>query len=276
MLLREVWHSHISRNIYKFEGWRTLFKGLGPNLCSFVPESAIGFYAYGNSKRILADTFNHGQESTGVHLSAASFSGIATETCTNPLWVIKTRLQLDKDRSSLSGGKIQRMYKGSWDCAVNILHNEGVRGLYRGLAVSYLGVSEFVMQWVLYERMKLALRIGGESKEAAGRARRLDSSLEWGGKLGAAAASKLVAAVIAYPHEASLLHLIHRVEHSYCCETGHTNPPQTTTSRKRQVEIYRLHSMLQNCLETRRSCRAIRRFVPSFVEGRPWSSDIVR
>jgi hypothetical protein len=34
---------------------------------------------------------------------------------------------------------------------LDIVRHEGIRGLYRGLSASYLGVSEGVIQWVLYE-----------------------------------------------------------------------------------------------------------------------------
>ena len=34
---------------------------------------------------------------------------------------------------------------------LDILKKDGIRGLYRGLSASYLGVSEGVIQWVLYE-----------------------------------------------------------------------------------------------------------------------------
>lgn len=141
---------------------------------------------------MLAEIFNHGHESAAIHMCAAALSGIATETCTNPLWVVKTRLQLDRERSTGLG----RVYKGSWDCAKQILKSEGVPGLYRGLTLSYLGVSEFVLQWMLYERMKLAC---GISKEMASPSS--SSPSEWFGILGAAGLSKLIAATIAYPHE---------------------------------------------------------------------------
>jgi hypothetical protein len=35
--------------------------------------------------------------------------------------------------------------------ALGIVRTEGITGLYRGLSASYLGVTEGVIQWVLYE-----------------------------------------------------------------------------------------------------------------------------
>jgi len=101
------------------------------------------------------------------------------------------------------------MYTGSWDCAKCIVRYEGISGLYRGLTLSYLGVSEFVLQWVLYERMKLAL---GMSRETGGAIDIVHngpkSSSEWVGTLGAAALSKLIAATVAYPDEVRLSHFL--------------------------------------------------------------------
>src|SRR5690606_22102582 len=97
--------------------------------------------------------FNNGQESSMVHLFAAAAAGIATSTATNPIWMVKTRLQLDKEAASSVGGRRIRQYKNSLDCTMQILRQEGIAGLYRGLTASYLGVAESTMQWVLYERM---------------------------------------------------------------------------------------------------------------------------
>ena len=35
-----------------------------------------------------------------------------------------------------------------------IFREEGIRGFYKGLTASYLGVTEGTIQWVLYERLK--------------------------------------------------------------------------------------------------------------------------
>lgn len=41
---------------------------------------------------------NSGHESPLVHLTAAAFAGIVTATATNPIWVVKTRLQLESQQ----------------------------------------------------------------------------------------------------------------------------------------------------------------------------------
>jgi solute carrier family 25 protein 33/36 len=190
-------------SIHKVEGWRALFKGLGPNLIGVVPARAINFYTYGNGKRIISEHFNHGQQAAWVHLCAAATAGIVTGTATNPIWVIKTRLQLDKNQAAQAGSPIYaRRYKNSLDCFTQTVRHEGIRGLYRGLSASYLGVSESTLQWVLYEQMKMSLARRKDRILATGNPMTWwDETVDLSGKLGAAGSAKLFAAVITYPHE---------------------------------------------------------------------------
>lgn len=189
-------------SIHKIEGWKALFKGLGPNLVGVVPARAISFYTYGNGKRIISQTFNNGKEAAWVHLCAAATAGIVTGTATNPIWVVKTRLQLDKSRAESSGLQSTRQYRNSLDCTMQTVRQEGIRGLYRGLSASYLGVTESTLQWVLYEQMKLYLSNRQAELIASGRkSTAWDQTIDWSGKLTAAGSAKLFAAVLSYPHE---------------------------------------------------------------------------
>ncbi|KAI9749834.1 MAG: hypothetical protein M1815_002257 [Lichina confinis] len=191
-------------SIHRVEGWRALFKGLGPNLTGVVPARAINFYTYGNGKRLIGKHFNDGRESAWVHLCAAASAGIVTGTATNPIWLVKTRLQLDKSQAERVTGstRLHRRYKNSLDCVRQVLRQEGVAGLYRGLSASYLGVSESTIQWVLYEQMKMYMaRRERISVDDGRRSTAWDRALGWGGKLGAAGTAKLFAAVATYPHE---------------------------------------------------------------------------
>lgn len=189
-------------SVHRVEGWRALFKGLGPNLVGVVPAKAISFYAYGNGKRIISENFNQGKEAAWVHLCAAASAGIITGAATNPIWLVKTRLQLDRSNAAKLGHGSTRLYKNSLDCVSQTLRREGIGGLYRGLSASFLGVSEVTLQWVLYEQMKLHIKERESSVVASGRSlSNWDQVLGWTGKVGAAGGAKLFAAIVTYPHE---------------------------------------------------------------------------
>lgn len=191
-------------SVHRIEGWRALFKGLGPNLIGVVPARSINFFVVGNGKRIIAEHGNNGVESAWVVLCAAALAGIVTSTVTNPIWLIKTRLQLDKNIVEKTGGVASRRYKNSLDCIRQVVRNEGITGLYKGMSASYLGVTESTLQWVLYEQMKKALERREDRILASGRPKTLwDKTVEWTGNIGAAGSAKLVAALGTYPHEVS-------------------------------------------------------------------------
>ena len=189
-------------SIHRSEGWQALFKGLGPNLTGTVPAKCINFYAYGNGKRIISQRLNSGYEAAWVHLCAAANAGIITSTVTNPVWLVKTRLQLDRNRAEYTGTLSNRQYKNSWDCFKQTVRSEGIKGLYRGLSASYLGATETTMQWVLYEQMKLLLsrremRLMTSGKEPS----YWDITVSWTGKFAGAGIAKTFATLITYPHE---------------------------------------------------------------------------
>ncbi|KAF2453068.1 mitochondrial carrier protein-like protein rim2 [Lineolata rhizophorae] len=195
----------------RVEGWRGLFRGLGPNLVGVVPARSINFYAYGTGKRVYSRALDEEQESALVHALSAVTAGLVTGTATNPIWLIKTRLQLDKElhprrhSPGRPGAAVDgpRQYRNALDCLVKVVRTEGVAGLYRGLSASYLGVSESTLQWVLYEQMKAASRRREARIERAGGEMTVVDRAVGGkaGEVGAAGAAKLVAALLTYPHE---------------------------------------------------------------------------
>ena len=71
------------------------------------------------------------------------------------------------------------------------MREEGIRGFYKGLSASYLGVTEGTIQWVLYERFKkLSIAIDGQKGVPP-----------WFGILTGAGSAKLITTMITYPHE---------------------------------------------------------------------------
>lgn len=230
------------------EGPRALFRGLGPTLVGVIPARSINFYTYGNGKTLIAERFNGGKETSLVHLSAAALAGLVTATATNPIWVVKTRLQLDsrrnekaaaspkpteapaKPRPAPAGSSTARAgvahfsttaairskkslgafgepaffhaskaasgpSMNSMQMTLSIVRKEGIKGLYKGMSASYLGVAEGTIQWVLYERLK-KLGVDNIASESSGKVSSKLSSM-----VGAAGVAKLVASLITYPHE---------------------------------------------------------------------------
>ncbi|KAJ7317594.1 hypothetical protein JRQ81_003756 [Phrynocephalus forsythii] len=178
------------RTMLEKEGVHSLFCGLGPNLIGVAPSRAIYFAAYSGAK----DQFNtiFVPESKKVHMLSAACAGVTSSTLTSPIWVVKTRMQLE------ARAKGEKCTSGL-QCAVHIYYREGLRGFYRGITASYAGVSETIIHFVIYEALKQQLR---EHKQLLSPSLPLSPSVvDFCGLMAAAAVSKTCASCIAYPHE---------------------------------------------------------------------------
>ncbi|KAM6439271.1 solute carrier family 25 member 33-like isoform 1-T1 [Rhynochetos jubatus] len=178
------------RAILEKEGMRSLFRGLGPNLVGVAPSRAIYFAAYSGVKERLNAVLV--PESKKVHMLSAACAGVASATLTNPIWLVKTRMQLEaRAKGEAASNALQ--------CAVRVYHAEGLRGFYRGVTASYAGVSETIIHFVIYEALKQQLRNGRHSLSPP--LTLSPNSHDFFGLMGAAAISKTCASCIAYPHE---------------------------------------------------------------------------
>ncbi|XP_018577340.1 mitochondrial carrier protein Rim2 isoform X2 [Anoplophora glabripennis] len=172
------------RHIIQHEGPMALFKGLGPNLVGVAPSRAVYFCTYSQAK-VFWNSFLPA-DSPIVHVCSASCAGFMASTLTNPIWFVKTRLQLDLTRNSdvTAMQVVRRIYATS-----------GILGFYKGITASYMGISETIVHFVIYEAIKAELM--------AHRSHVTDekSSKDFLEFMMAGAISKTVASCIAYPHE---------------------------------------------------------------------------
>lgn len=173
------------RSVAMQEGVGGLWSGVGATIIGVLPSRAIYFSTYHRGKAVLAESTGLLDSDPRVHLGAACLAGAATCTATNPIWMVKTRMQLQARSGT---------YTSSLDCLRKIVAEEGIRGLYKGLAASYIGVAESTLQWVIYENLKGRIAVHN-SNDADG------LSSHWMEYFGAAASAKLIAAIVWYPHE---------------------------------------------------------------------------
>lgn len=87
----------ICKEIYRVDGIKGFYRGLKPMIVGIIPTRAIYFWSYNSAKNMFNQTLNMPISSPFTHLSSAFAAGIASNTITNPLWLVKTRYQLLAD-----------------------------------------------------------------------------------------------------------------------------------------------------------------------------------
>ena len=144
-----------TRDILRNEGVRALYQGLSSSILGSSISWGLYFFMYDSSKNYFQ---KHGfvardGQITGLGLIMSSLNaGVVTCLVTHPIWLIKTRLQLQQRGVVISG---QPVYKGTIDAAWKIATTEGIgRGLYVGLAPSLCLISHGAIHFVCYDLLK--------------------------------------------------------------------------------------------------------------------------
>ncbi|XP_027982178.1 calcium-binding mitochondrial carrier protein SCaMC-3 isoform X3 [Eumetopias jubatus] len=177
-------------------GMRSLWRGNGINVLKIAPESAIKFMAYEQIKRAI-----RGQQET-LHVQerfvAGSLAGATAQTIIYPMETLKNRWLQQYSHDSADPGipvllacgtvsstcgqiasyplalvrtrmQAQASIEGAPQLSMlgllrHILSQEGVWGLYRGIAPNFMKVIPAVsISYVVYENMKQALGVTSRS-----------------------------------------------------------------------------------------------------------------
>ncbi|KAM7532765.1 hypothetical protein Aperf_G00000129627 [Anoplocephala perfoliata] len=212
---------HCMLEVGQTEGCRALFKGLLPTLIGVLPSRCIYFCAYHEGQKFFQQFFPEGH--SAVFMLAAGCGSITASTATNPIWYVKTRLQLDS-RPHSSPVTVLSVIRSTWQ-------EYGFRGFYRGISASYVGSVETAINFMVYENLKGGLLSWGQRRSRQAESASGDDNESWdecageegesswqqnrgtqgGSKLNAnsdmllcmcaSAFSKFVAISLAYPHE---------------------------------------------------------------------------
>ncbi|PPD97209.1 hypothetical protein GOBAR_DD05771 [Gossypium barbadense] len=204
------------QHIIKTEGLKGLYRGLSPTIIALLPNWAVYFTVYEQLKGLLASHDNNSAQLTiGENMVAAAGAGAATAIVTNPLWVVKTRLQdimrrtvrmliafnhieVFNPRKDFWEVLTQGMrtsvvpYTGVLSALRRIVHEEGLRGLYSGVLPSLAGISHVAIQFPAYEKIKSYMAKKGNT--TVDRLSPSDVAI-------ASSISKVLASIMTYPHE---------------------------------------------------------------------------
>ncbi|KAM7250448.1 hypothetical protein ACFE04_022331 [Oxalis oulophora] len=138
---------HAVLTIARSEGLRGLYAGFAPAVIGSSVSWGLYFYFYGRAKQRYS---RNGEEklSSGLHLASAAEAGALVCLCSNPIWLVKTRLQLQNPLHQT------RPYTGFYDAFRTILREEGVAALYKGIAPGLFLVSHGAIQFTAYEELR--------------------------------------------------------------------------------------------------------------------------
>lgn len=166
----------------------TLYRGLTPNLTGNALSWASFFFFKTRFEDLLMLARGSERPTPSDYFVASALGGAATSFISNPIWVVKTRM-LASDKGSKGA------YPSMWSGFRTIYSTEGVRGLYRGLGVSMIGVSHGAVQFAVYEPAKRVYfarrkRMGSDNGRMTTEATVLISSV-----------SKLIAGAVTYPYQ---------------------------------------------------------------------------
>jgi len=153
-----------------------------------MPNWAVYFTVYDNLKTILGHMTSRPETEPFIHIASAMVAGAVTNTVVTPFWVAKTRLITQITKISTQEVK----YTSTLNTIYTIFKEEGMAGLYSGFIPSLLGLTHVAIQFPLYEHFKLKL---------AEKNRTTPSQLSSKELIIASSVSKIIASIIAYPHE---------------------------------------------------------------------------
>jgi solute carrier family 25 folate transporter 32 len=176
-----------------FDGELLLLVGL----CLLIPLDAHGqttfcrisshtVTIYDDLKRRAAYEYPHIHPAV-IHMGSAVAAGGVADSFANPMFVVRTRLQTESlhDMANHAPSHKPATIRAT---VVSLLKEGGPKIFYRGMSANLLGLSHVAIQFPVYERLKATLKQQKQHESA------LDLIV-------ASSVSKMIAGVVAYPHE---------------------------------------------------------------------------
>ncbi|CAG8476367.1 9011_t:CDS:2 [Ambispora gerdemannii] len=135
--------------IYKTEGGiYALYRGLSPTLMGVAPYVALNFHSYEVLRKFFTPE-NKSSPSVSHKLLCGALAGTFAQTITYPLDVLRRRMQVTGMKA------VGYHYKSTWDALTQVINQEGIRGLYKGMIPNYLKVAPAIsVSFVTYEACK--------------------------------------------------------------------------------------------------------------------------
>lgn len=146
-----------AKKVFRREGTLAFYKGYVPNILGIIPYAGIDLAVYETLKNTWLQ--RHQSESADPGVLVLLCCGTVSCTCgqlaSYPLALVRTRMQAAASMASVGDAPVTMV-----GLFRSIVRQEGLLGLYRGLAPNYMKVIPAVsISYVVYENLKQALGV---------------------------------------------------------------------------------------------------------------------
>mmetsp|Transcript_52821 Transcript_52821/g.78918 ORF Transcript_52821/g.78918 Transcript_52821/m.78918 type:complete len:347 (-) Transcript_52821:154-1194(-) len=198
----------VVRTVIRHEGALGLYAGLSPAVIGSAVSWGGYFFIYEDVRHRYAhwryDTIesnNYKEKLTALdNFGLACFSGAIMVGLTNPIWLIKTRMQLQmKTAASHVEGATKDPYKGVLHAARTIVREEGFLSLYKGAGAALLLTTHGGVQFMAYEFLRKHFHFTFTKAKRDPNKTLMERFQLSTGYLTMGAISKIIASTVTYP-----------------------------------------------------------------------------
>ncbi|CAA2981424.1 mitochondrial substrate carrier family P [Olea europaea subsp. europaea] len=149
------------KKVLKHDGVSGFYKGNGASVLRIVPYAALHFMTYEQYRSWILSNYSTLGTGPVVDLLAGSAAGGTAVLCTYPLDLARTKLayQVTDTRGNLQRGSrslhARPEYSGIKNVIQTVYKEGGVRGLYRGIGPTLIGILPYAgLKFYVYEELK--------------------------------------------------------------------------------------------------------------------------
>jgi len=136
------------------QGIMGLYNGFGVSVVGIIPYRGVYFGLYDSLREKNPYKTDKGVVGFVSKFVVAQFTAIMAGYASYPFDTVRRRLQMQSEKP-----KDQWVYKGTFDCAGQILRNEGVTAMFKGAGANALRTVGSALVLVLYDQFKQMLNL---------------------------------------------------------------------------------------------------------------------
>jgi solute carrier family 25 (adenine nucleotide translocator) protein 4/5/6/31 len=136
------------------QGIKGLYNGFGVSVAGIIPYRGVYFGLYDSLREKNPYKNRKDLVGFGSKFVVAQFTAIAAGYASYPFDTVRRRLQMQSEKP-----RDQWVYKGTMDCASQIMKNEGITAMFKGAGANALRTVGSALVLVLYDSFKQILNL---------------------------------------------------------------------------------------------------------------------